>query len=764
MKKKLPNKILNLIKAKNFGFDVPNFIIINLNNFKKNQKSILNKINLNFLNEKELILRSAAFDEDGLLSNAGRYDSFLVKKNKKINEKINTIFSKYKKQNGYIIVQKYIEDSFLNGVVFTQGLNGFENYLTINFFKGKSTNKITSGSVNGNYFVFFSQLKPSIVKDSYIKKILETSLQIQKKFNSKNLDIEFSINKKKQIKIFQIRKLNSQKKFKNISYKILYDLKKKLKKMLNDNNLLNINKTIYSNMTDWNPAEMLGLNPKPLASSLYKELITNKIWSKSRKELGYSDCMDLPLIHEFMGKPYVDVGLSLYSFIPNDLDENLKYKLLKYYLKIFKKKPDFYYDKIESKLVFSSIDFSSNEKIKKLKKFNFSDKEIFQIKKSLLNLTNKSIKRLNENLNISNQIIKKTKIIIDEKLHPINKIHKLINLCKIYGTLPFANIARLAFISVQFLDSMKYKKIISSKEHYQFLNSLETIASKLNKDSIKLNKKKFLDIYGHIRPNTYEINSKNYKDNYSNYFSNSNNKNFTKKKFEFDLKIKKNISKYLKRYKFNHKTDEFLNFLKLSIISREKSKFNFTYCINEIFKQLILIGKKAKINQNDLSYLNINVILNLYNNFIYRQVKDILKTEIKKNKKDYFFNQNIKFPNIIKNENDVFLFTENNSKATYVGSKNVFGKTVLLDEKNLNLNLNNKIVLIKNADPGYDFIFSKKIRGLITAYGGPNSHMFIRCNEIGIPAAIGIGDKNFEKLMKANSVFLNCEEKDLQII
>lgn len=764
MNNKLPNKIKNLIKAKNFGFDVPNFIIINSNNFKKNQKSILDKINLNFSNEKKLILRSAAFDEDNLLSNAGRYDSFLVKKNNKINEKINTIFSKYKKQNGYIIVQKYIEDSFLNGVVFTQGLNGFENYLTINFFKGKSTNRITSGSVNGNYFVFFSQLKPSIVKDSYIKKILKTSLQIQKKFNSKNLDIEFSINKKKQIKIFQIRKLNSQKKFKNISYKTLYDLKKKLKKMLNDKNLLNINKTIYSNMTDWNPAEMLGLNPKPLASSLYKELITNKIWSKSRKELGYSDCMDLPLIHEFMGKPYVDVGLSLYSFIPNDLDENLKYKLLNYYLKSFKKKPDFYYDKIESKLVFSSIDFSSNEKIKILKKFNFSDKEIFQIKKSLLNLTNKLIKCLNENLNISNQIIKKTKIIINEKLHPINKIYKIINLCKIYGTLPFANIARLAFISMQFLDSMKYKKIISSKEHYQFLNSLETITSKMKKDSIKLNKKKFLDIYGHIRPNTYEINSKNYKDNYSNYFANSNNKNFIKKKFEFDLKIKKNISKYLKRYKFNHKTDEFLSFLKLSIISREKSKFNFTYCINEIFKQIILIGKKAKINQNDLSYLNINVILNLYNNFIYRRVKDILITEIKKNKKDYFFNQHIKFPNIIKNENDVFLFTENNSKATYVGSKNVFGKTVLLDEKNLNLNLNNKIVLIKNADPGYDFIFSKKIRGLVTAYGGPNSHMFIRCNEIGIPAAIGIGDKNFDKLTKANNVFLNCEEKDLKII
>ena len=48
---------------------------------------------------------------------------------------------------------------------------------------------------------------------------------------------------------------------------------------------------------------------------------------------------------------------------------------------------------------------------------------------------------------------------------------------------------------------------------------------------------------------------------------------------------------------------------------------------------------------------------------------------------------------------------------------------------------------IENADPGFDFIFSHNIKGLITAFGGPNSHMSIRCNEFGIPAAIGIGEK-----------------------
>ena len=31
-------------------------------------------------------------------------------------------------------------------------------------------------------------------------------------------------------------------------------------------------------VADWNPAEMIGDKPNPLALSLYKELITDEIW------------------------------------------------------------------------------------------------------------------------------------------------------------------------------------------------------------------------------------------------------------------------------------------------------------------------------------------------------------------------------------------------------------------------------------------------------------------------------------------------------
>ena len=48
------------------------------------------------------------------------------------------------------------------------------------------------------------------------------------------------------------------------------------------------------------------------------------------------------------------------------------------------------------------------------------------------------------------------------------------------------------------------------------------------------------------------------------------------------------------------------------------------------------------------------------------------------------------------------------------------------------------IVVIENADPGFDWIFSHKIKGLITKFGGINSHMSIRCEELNVPAIIGL--------------------------
>lgn len=65
------------------------------------------------------------------------------------------------------------------------------------------------------------------------------------------------------------------------------------------------------------------------------------------------------------------------------------------------------------------------------------------------------------------------------------------------------------------------------------------------------------------------------------------------------------------------------------------------------------------------------------------------------------------------------------------------------------------VVLIPQADPGYDWLFGQGIAGLITMYGGANSHMAIRSAEFGLPAAIGIGEQLYKQLSQAQEIELD---------
>ena len=70
--------------------------------------------------------------------------------------------------------------------------------------------------------------------------------------------------------------------------------------------------------------------------------------------------------------------------------------------------------------------------------------------------------------------------------------------------------------------------------------------------------------------------------------------------------------------------------------------------------------------------------------------------------------------------------------------------------------------MIESADPGFDWIFSHNISGLVTKFGGANSHMTIRCAEFELPAAIGCGGKLFDQLRNSKVIELNCGARTLR--
>ena len=139
------------------------------------------------------------------------------------------------------------------------------------------------------------------------------------------------------------------------------------------------------------------------------------------------------------------------------------------------------------------------------------------------------------------------------------------------------------------------------------------------------------------------------------------------------------------------------------------------------------------------------------------------KKELKKNiKKNYDFY--IKLPYLVTSPNDFYVSSILITKPNFITKKIIEANTLIIDDPSNEINVKDKIIIIENADPGYDWILSQKIKGLITKYGGVNSHMSIRCEELNIPASIGVGEKIFDDMCKSSKIILNCKENKIGII
>ena len=164
-----------------------------------------------------------------------------------------------------------------------------------------------------------------------------------------------------------------------------------------------------------------------------------------------------------------------------------------------------------------------------------------------------------------------------------------------------------------------------------------------------------------------------------------------------------------------------------------------------------MITKMKKIELHDMEHLTINEIISSQ-----KITKKKITKKIYDNKKNQLLNRTIKLPEIVVEKENAYIGASVVSTPNFVTDQNIIANIIYINNS-LKQNLDNKIILLENADPGFDFIFGFKIRGLITKYGGANSHMTIRCNELNIPAAIGCGDTIFSRLKKADKVNLNCK-------
>ena len=756
------SQTLNKLKLKQST--VPLLHIFNCKYYLKNKKETLKAIQKKFPNSKIAVRSSFNSEDTAKSSNAGRYKSFLnieTKNLKNIERNIDDVINSKKRisKSESFFVQKMVDNVSFSGVVLTKNLQDYSQCININYFSGTDTEAVTSGKFNTKSIIYYENLNFKIPKK--FKKLYLAVKEIIKFTKKDILDIEFAIDKNGKVFILQVRDLVVKNKYKNISdhNTQLNKLEKKIDKLKQKHHDLLGTTTYFGNMPDWNPAEIIGTKPKPLALSLYQELITNHVWSENRSNYGFKDLSQFHLMTTFFGTPYVDIRIDFNFWIPIDLNKKISKKIVNFYLKKFSQN-DNLHDKIEFEIIFSCITFSSLERIKKDLKNILSQREIKIFYNSLRNINLKALSKKNDDIKLINRLEIKQKLIKDSSLYEIDKIYWLVEDCKKFGTLPFAGLARCGFIAIELLNSMVEKEIISENEKKQFLNNINTITSIMKKDLQKLSKANFLKKYGHLRPGTYDINSLNYKEGFNIYF---NKTIFQTNVINKSPKIESKIKKPLKKLGIYNNADELLTFIKESITYREYSKFIFSKSIDYIFENLIKFGKRYNISRDDLSHVKIDKILNMYFNLSSHETINNLKKHISENKKEYISNKNISLPDVIRSPRDLYIQVKEFDKINYISDKKIISKVIKYDKNKKKTNYNG-IVCIENADPGYDFLFSKNIKGLITKYGGLNSHMAIRCSELNLPALIGVGEKNFNKIIEFKRVNIDCITKKIELI
>ena len=117
-------------------------------------------------------------------------------------------------------------------------------------------------------------------------------------------------------------------------------------------------------------------------------------------------------------------------------------------------------------------------------------------------------------------------------------------------------------------------------------------------------------------------------------------------------------------------------------------------------------------------------------------------------------------PPVITRADDCYHFHLDDSMPNYITLCSASGPVRTVDDEELE----GAILFIPSADPGYDWIFSHKIAGFVTKYGGANSHMAIRSGELSIPAIVGAGEKLYERLSSAKVVEINCALRRVDIL
>lgn len=726
---------------------------------------------------RPLIVRSSTRHEDepdtlmpgGYLSVAG------VTGREELGAAVEAVIASYRERSDVlgdlgdqlVLIQPLVLNAAMTGVVFTCDPNTGSPYVVVNYEEGGDPAAVTSGSHGRLRTCYVWKHARSSYRDPRLSALVELSRELEQLVGLDSLDIEFAFDRAGELYLLQVRPLVVEvRSDEHALERALGAVAAKVRSAGRPHPHLLGRRTVFGVMPDWNPAEIVGTRPRPLALSLYRRLITDAQWADQRARYGYRDVRGFPLMLDFFGLPYVDVRESCNSLIPASVDDDVAERLVDHYLDRVTDNPELH-DKLEFEVVFSCYSFTVEQRLTEQTGDLLTAPERDGVVTALRTLTNHLMDpehpARREDLAGIASLRARLGQVRQSNLDLPTQIYWLLEDCRRFGTLAFAGFARLGFIATEMLRSLVAVDVLTEADVARLMASLDTVTNRMLRDRATLPREQFLRRYGFLRPGTYDIRSPRYDEDPDGYFTRPGSdarRPPDPPPLRWSADTMRRIDVLLREHRLEHDAEGLLAFIVSSIEWRENSKFEFSRHLSEALSLLRQLGEGVGMGVDDLSYATVDCIDELHRGA--SSPGSVLNRSVEAGREQYELTRRLVLPPVITGPEDVTAFHLPTTEPNYVTQRCATGPVELVSSHPTDLK--GKILMLPSGDPGYDWIFAEGVAGFITRYGGANSHMAIRAHQFGIPAVLGAGEVLYDRWSKAEYLTVDCLNRRVEVL
>lgn len=467
-------------------------------------------------------------------------------------------------------------------------------------------------------------------------------------------------------------------------------------------------------MPDWNPAELLGAHPRPLSLSVFASVIGDGTWWRSRASLGYARPYRAQLLRPIAGRPYVDVRASFESLCPAAVDPRLRQRVVRDWLQALGDAPQLH-DRVEFDVAVAAPEFDARQRLAMIASSVDRSAWLDALRRIAVDALD-PLRLASRRRLFGQQLCASV-----QQRSPSARLKWL----RDRVAAPFAQAARCDFIAQALWRSAVRRGAIAPERCLAMLSAVPTDTG--------------LDAPLALRPRQFDLGG----------MVALPSPGASSPAVEFRLAADEHaaLARLLREQRLPWSPIELVELSRLAAIGRQLGKQVLAALLGGWFDALASDCAARGVGDDILPWLEWRHAANPQlpaNSLIARAAAA---------RQRYAQDGHLRMPPLIACEDDLLLVPQPAASGHFHGSGCIEGALVQVGPASRPHDVPLRAVLaIESADPGYEWIFSREPVALVTAFGGPHSHMALRCAGAGCGAVLGVGIARFERLLAAPRV------------